>query len=254
MRRKRRFLISLMCGVLAVFFAWSYAETARQEVRAERSEVLERYGGEVTTLIVAKSTLSSGDVISESSVEAREWLSDLAPSGSVTNLDDVLGLRLTSNVAKGEPLNELDIAAQDGALEVPEGRVAVSVRLSDKTGLAQEVGSGSAVLAWRLGERGLELISSEALVLSNASVSSTTSKERICLAVLPADVEAILEASSDGSLRLALPGDGVEASSIAGVAAPSEVTSVDAGDESEDSADSSAEDASSAAEQAGLDD
>lgn len=223
MRRGPRIAISFAFGALAVIAALAYAEGAREEVRLERSEALERYGGEVTTLVVARSNLAAGDIVSESSVEEREWLSDLAPSGSITNISDVVGVRLSSAVAKGEPLNEVDIAGVDGAIEVPEGRVALTVSLGDKTGIDRSVASGSCVLAYRYVDENLELISSDALVLTNTSTTSSSSKDKISLAVLPNEIEAVLAAASDGSLRLALPGAGVDSSSFTTNSAPSSV-------------------------------
>lgn len=224
MRRNTKLLTSFACGVLAIMLAIAYADTVREQVLAERAEALERYGGEVTSLVVARSALNAGDLISESNVETREWLTDLAPTGAVMQLDDVIGMRLTSPVGKGEPLNEVDIAQTDGAIDVPEGRVAISVRISDKTGVRQDVAYGSQVLAYRFVDDDLELITSDALVISNASAATmSSSKETVCLAVLPKDVEAVLAASSDASLRLALPGTGVEASSFETVEAPMSV-------------------------------
>lgn len=228
MRRRVRLLTSAACGVLAVMLAVAYADSARAEVLAERALALERYGGEVTTLVVAKTSLSAGDLISESNVEEREWLTDLAPAGAITQLNSVVGTRLNSSVGKGEPLNEVDVEGTDGAIEVPEGRVAISVRLSDKTGIRQDVAYGSQVLAYRFVGDSLELITSDALVISNAAAATTSSsKETICLAVLPSDVEAVFAASSDASLRLALPGSGVETSGFETLKAPDSVDAIE---------------------------
>lgn len=209
MRRNVRLITSIACGVLAAMLAFLYGESARAEVRAERSEVLERYGGEVTNLVVARMGLSTGTVISESNVEVREWLADLAPAGAITSLDDIVGVRLTSSVAAGEPLNELDVASGDGVLEVPSGRVAISVRLTDKTGLTSAVAKGARVVAYRNVDDSLKALTNNALVLSVSGGAEYSSSQSICLAVLPSSVEDVLAASSDGSLRLALPGEGV---------------------------------------------
>lgn len=215
MRKRFRIMLSVAFGLLAVLLGFAYGEQIRAEVEAERSEALERYGGEVVELVVAKSELVSGEILSENNIETREWLVDLAPEGSISEISEVLGLRLTTPVAKGEPLNALDIATQEGSLEIPEGRVAISVHLSDKTGLAQEVSNGARVLCYRSVDAGLRAICSDAVVLVAASMGSSSTfssgTESICLAVLPEYVEDVLAASSDGSLRLALPGEGVSA-------------------------------------------
>lgn len=229
MRRNARLILSIACGALSVVLALAYGESARAEVRAERSEVLERYGGEVTHLVVARSAMSAGTLISDGNVEEREWLADMAPTGAITSLDDVVGVRLTSDVAAGEPLNELDIAADKDVLEVPEGRVAISVRLTDKTGLASGVTEGARVLAYRNVDDALHLITNDTTVLSVSGTATSSGVQTVCLAVLPSSVEDVLAASSDGSLRLALPGAGVL--SPADDAAASDGAAEDAGSE-----------------------
>lgn len=210
MRRKSRLLVSVFCGVAAVLLALAYAESARAEVRQERSEVLERYGGEVTQLVVAKKQLSAGAIVTETDVELREWLSDLAPTGAITNQASIIGMRLTSSVAQGEPLNELDVAATEGAIEIPEGRVAISVQVSSKTGYVASAGNSSRVLVYRATDNGLRLIGQDVLVLTPVNnAGSSSSDDNLCLAVFPAQVEDVLTAASDGSLRLAVPGEGV---------------------------------------------
>lgn len=215
MRKRIRLITSLCCGLLAVMLAAAYGEQARAEVRAERSEVLERYGGEVVSLLVAKQELSAGTIVSETNTEMREWLADLAPKGALTSLDEAVGLRLSCAVAANEPLNELDVASQEGAIDIPEGRVAISVSLSDKTGLVQSVSNGSRVLCYRNVDSSLKSICSDALVISTNGATTASSaystKNTICLAVLPEYVEEVLAASSDASLRLVLPAQGVEA-------------------------------------------
>ena len=211
MRRRVRLATSAAFGALAALLAFAGAESARAEVRSERAEVLERYGGEVTQLVVAKGELSSGDVLSESDVEVREWLADLAPQRAITNIDDVIGVRLTSGVCAGEVLTELDVASAEGAVEVPEGRVAISVKVGDKSGVAADTPAGSRVLAYEAAGADVELISSDVTVLGAAGASAYGATERlITLAVDPSCVTRVLAAGADGSLRLALPADDVE--------------------------------------------
>lgn len=211
MKRRARLATSAVFGALALVLAAAGAEAARSEVRSERAEVLERYGGEVTQLVVAKAELSAGDVLSEGDLEVREWLADLAPERAITSLDDVVGVRLTAGVCKGEPLTELDLATAEGAIEVPEGRVAISVKLGDKSGVASDTPAGSRVLAYEASAGGVELISSDVTVLGGSGASAYGATERlITLAVDPSCVTRVLAAGAEGSLRLALPADDVE--------------------------------------------
>lgn len=223
MRRRVRLVASAACGVIAVMLACAHADAARAQAREERAEVLERYGGEVTTLVVARRELARGDVVAEADVEVREWLSDLAPAGSLGSLDDVVGVRLTSPVASGAPLTGLDFAKEEGSLEVPEGRVALSVRLGDRSGVAQDTAPGSRVLAYAATADGVRLISDDVQVLGMGSSGSRVSDQTVTLAVLPADVTAVLGAGSDGTLRLAVPAHDVEARDGSVASAPTSV-------------------------------
>ena len=101
MRRRARIATSAACGVAAALLAMGGVQSARADVQRERSELLERYGGEVASLVIARRELASGSVVSESDVEQRDWLADLAPEGAFTSVGDIVGSRLTSPVAKG---------------------------------------------------------------------------------------------------------------------------------------------------------
>lgn len=211
MKRRVRLATSAACGVLAMLLAATAADAARAEVRSERAEVLERYGGEVTQLVVARRELPAGSVLAESDLEMCEWLTDLAPAKAVTSFDDVVGVRLAASVSAGEPLTELDVAATEGAIEVPEGRVAVSVKIGDKSGVAADTPAGSRVLAYVSSASGVKLVSADVIVLGTSGASAYGGADGlVTLAVDPEHVTTILSAGADGSLRLALPADDVE--------------------------------------------
>lgn len=205
MRLKTKMMLSVACGILAVLCALIYADSVRQETEQVRTQALERYGGEVTNLVVACAGLSSGDVIKQTDVEVREWLVDLAPQEALSTLDDVVGLRLTSAVAAGAPLSRVDFAHVDGEIEIPEGRVAVSVHLSDKTGVSDTLTSGSRLLAYEVTATNTVLISNDIVVVGAKESSKTTPASSLTIAVSPALVPRILSAAADGTLRLAMP-------------------------------------------------
>lgn len=211
MRGGLRLAASAACGVAALLLASGHADSVRAEVEQERSEMLERYGGEVTTLVVVREGAPAGEVLGEEAVEEREWLSALAPEGALTSVDEAVGKKLTSPVAAGEPLNEVDFLVDGETLEVPEGRVAISVRLSDRSGLSSDVAAGSRVQAYVATSSGVRLLTSDVVVLSATSARSGTAERTATLAVLPRDVTAVLEAGSEATLRLVLPAGDVSA-------------------------------------------
>lgn len=242
MRRRTRLALSVACGVLAMLLAATYADAAQQEAEAARAEALERYGGEVASLVVAKKGLSAGDVLSQSDVEIREWLVDLAPEGAVSNLDDVVGLRLASAVAAGSPLSEVDFAGAEGSLEVPEGRVAVSVKLTDKTGISSALPAGSRLLAYEVREGKTTLVTGDASVVGASS--GTAGSSSVTVAVSPSVVARVLAAGADGTLRLVVPAEDVGEGELSGAVTdvPSEAVG-DAGGGSAQGADGPADEA-----------
>lgn len=216
MRQRARLAVSGICGVLAAVMAVGYADAARAEVEDARAQVLERYGGEVASLVVAREGLKAGDVVAEGDVEVREWLADLAPEGAIESLDEVVGLRLSSNVAAGTPLSEVCFAAEEGALEVPEGMVAISVKPTDKTGVTADVAAGTRLLAYEVDkDGGTRLLSSEVSALAaGAATAQGSSAGVLALACAPADVARVLSASTAGTLRLVVPADDIDLEEI----------------------------------------
>lgn len=223
MRRRARVATSVVCGVAAALLAMGGAQSARAEAQRERSELLERYGGEVASLVVARRELASGSVVSEADVEERDWLADLAPEGAFTSVGDIVGTRLTSPVAKGAPLTRLSVASGEGDVEVPEGRVAISARAGERVGIPADVASGARVLVYEAAGDGVRLICADALVLGGPAGRSS-SDASITLAVYPDEVSGVLAASAAGTLRVALPADDVVAQTqTAGEQAPTSV-------------------------------
>ena len=99
MRRRYRLVASGACALLATALCLAYGQQVREEVERERTEALERYGGEVVTLVVAARGIEAGEVVDRTNVVERDWLADLAPAGAVTELDDVAGTEVSVPVA-----------------------------------------------------------------------------------------------------------------------------------------------------------
>ena len=196
-----------LCGVMACL---AYAETVRSEAQRIRSDALERFGGEVAQLVVAEHPLEAGDVVTESSVSVRDWVSDLAPEGALTSLDDVVGREVSVPVAQGAPLTELNFRDAQTLAEVPTGHVAVSVPVSDKLGIARGVTRGTRVSAYEVDDRTPRLIATDVEVLSELGLQTgIASVQQLTIAVKPDEVKAVLGASTNGPLRLVMPAEDV---------------------------------------------
>lgn len=210
MTRRLRFVLSGALALLAAVLCASYGQHVRDEADRVRTETLERYGGEVVNLVVASDMLEAGDVVDRQSVVKRDWISDLAPEGAVTDLESVLGTEVTVPVAAGAPLTSLNFRDDADAVEVPSGRVALSVPVTDKLALPASVAAGTMLVAYEVQEVGTRVVSSSLQVLRAPGEQTTMgSHAAITLAALPDDVASVLSASAQGSLRLALPADDV---------------------------------------------
>lgn len=206
MSRRFRIIFSLSCAVLAALLCLNYADHVQNEAQRARAEVLERYGGEVVTLVVTTAALEPGDVATQANVTTREWLVDLAPEGALTSLDDVVGREVGNAAPKGVPLTEVTFRDSSTMAEVPAGRVAVTVPVTDKLGIAHDVSQGATLAAYEVTTEGTKLLSPSLIVLAVPVTTGVGTSSQLTVAVLPDDVPAILTASATNDLRLVMPG------------------------------------------------
>lgn len=203
-------MVSGALALVAAALCLLYGEQARAEAERLRAEAMERYGGEVVTLVVATRRLGVGEVVDRQNVAERDWLADLAPEGAVTGLDEVLGTEVTVPAAAGAPLTSLNFMADDEAVEVPSGSVALSVPVSDRLGLPSSIPAGSVLVAYEVLDSGTRVISGSVQVLRAAGEENALGTYgSITVAVDAGDVAGVLDASAEGTLRLALPSEDV---------------------------------------------
>lgn len=218
---KFRIALSLACPVLAALIFLSYGDHIRADAEQVRSEAIARYGGEIVSIVVSNRTLEAGETISAADVTQRDWVADLVPEGAFTNLDEVIGKGVTVPIAKGAPVCDLNFRTNDEQLEVPQGMVAVSVPLTDRTGVPVEVAAGSNVIAYTTSDEGTTLVTEDVVVLSMPESSSIGAAATLTLAVSPDAVPVVLTASAEGTLRIVVPADDVDNTAGAVQADPS---------------------------------
>ena len=207
---KFRIALSLACAVLAALIFLSYGDHIRADAEQVRSEAIARYGGEIVSIVVSNRTLEAGETISAADVTQCDWVADLVPEGAFTNLDEVIGKGVTVPIAKGAPVCDLNFRTNDEQLEVPQGMVAVSVPLTDRTGVPVEVVAGSNVIAYATSDEGTTLVTEDVVVLSMPESSSIGAAATLTLAVSPDAVPVVLTASAEGTLRIVVPADDVD--------------------------------------------
>ncbi len=208
MKRRLRLIVSGSCALLSAALCLAYGESVRAEAERARAAALERYGGEVVTLVVATEGIEAGESVTQSNAVEREWLVDLAPEDAVTEMDAVLGDKVSVPVAAGAPLTGLNFRSAEEAVEVPADRVALSVPLDDALGVPPGTAAGATLAAYEAGADGVRLISDDVRVLAMPQATTgARSAGSVTIAADPDEVAQLLAASDEGSLRLALPGE-----------------------------------------------
>ncbi|MBP3884684.1 MAG: hypothetical protein J6D54_07090 [Olsenella sp.] len=204
-----RVVFATACAALVALLFVVYADHVRAEADQVRKDAIARYGGEVVSLVVAEKGLEPGDVVSSTDVRMRDWVADLAPEGAITSLDSVVGKEVTVPVAPNSPVSELAFRSDSEAIDVPSGRVAVSVPITDKLGLSRGVRQGVTVAAYEVLDSGSSLIAEGITVLTSPQTRSSGigTQGQVTLAVSPDSVTRVLSANAAGSLRLVMPAD-----------------------------------------------
>ncbi|MDO4797317.1 MAG: Flp pilus assembly protein CpaB [Coriobacteriales bacterium] len=210
MQRRTRIALSCACGVLAVAASLAYGGSVRAQAQRDRAQALERYGGEVVSLVVSSRAMEAGEVVAATDVSSRDWLSSLAPAGAVTDMADAVGREVTVPVAEGAPLTALNFRDASQIADIPAGHVAVSVPITDKLGVSAAVRVGAHVTAYRTLESATEVICSSAIVLAvPGNTGAMATRGSLTIAVPAKDVSGVLYASTSGDLRLVVPAEDV---------------------------------------------
>lgn len=232
MSKRFRIILASACALLALLSTLGYGDQVRAQAEAARNEALERYGGEVAQVVVTTQPVVAGDELSTANCALRDWLIDFVPEGALTSLDDVAGASVASAHGKGVPLTAVDLEGKASAVSVPSGKVAVTVPVTDRTGVAADGSAQGRLAAYRCEDGATRLLCADVTVLSTQNGPGSSAS--LTVAVPAQDVAALVTASADGSLRLVRPADDIE--SLAVSAAPTEVASQDEEDQDEKAA------------------
>lgn len=207
MSLKVRVAIALCLAVLAAAIVAGYASSVRSEAAGQRAGALARYGGETAPVCVSSRDISRGEAFSERNVQVVEWLVDLLPDGAIDDPEKVLGRAAASAIAGNTPLASVDVEAQDEAIEVPAGLVAVSVPCSNENAVGGALAPGSAVDVYAVSDGSAYLLCPEVQVLQTNASGTMASLSWATVAVKPEEVEALIAASSLQRLHFVLPSE-----------------------------------------------
>ena len=202
MNRRFRYLISGACALLAIVLCLAYGEQVRLQCERERTEALERYGGEVVRLVVATETIEAGETIDANNATERDWVAELAPAGSLTELASVEGAQVSVPVAAGMPVTELNLRDPSEAIEVPSGMVALAISAGSDTGVPQGLEVGATLAAYEVGAEGVRLIADDLRVLmAPTGASGVLASRQLTIGADPDDVAPLVLPGEDALVK-----------------------------------------------------
>ena len=213
MRRRGHLIAGVLCGVLCVAGILSYTSDVRSDFEQERAEAFSRYGGEQVEILVATDDVAAGDMLDSTNSEKRLWLSELIPDGALADASDVAGIPATSPIYAGEVVLKHRFDERETvALQVPDGKCAVSVPAKAVSAVGGSVGPGSYVDVYASSGSATDLMASRVLVLSTSATAEEDGEKKsdmawVTLAVEPAAVEEFITASQKSELYFVLPAD-----------------------------------------------
>jgi len=169
-------------------------------------------------VVVAAKPIPVGTVLAETDVQSIPWPVEGTPAGAFDSAQQVAGHTVLVPLAQGEPVLAARLASAEkgsGGSGVPTGMRAVSVHVSDSSGVLAQLGPGQKVDVQVLitrkntnGEPELRTILEGVLVLSvNTQLESSSQGANLPTVTLltnPADADVLALADSGARVRLAL--------------------------------------------------
>ena len=148
-----------------------------------------------------------GETLDETNVITQEWLTSLLPRDAATELRQVRGDVTTSRIPKNAVICNVYTKAESRKLEVPKGKVAVSVAVDAEHSVGGAAGVGSYVDVY-VQKDGVTDRLCGAYVIDTSEDSGATREgkiEWVTLAADPEDVKELLGASGKGTVSLTIP-------------------------------------------------
>lgn len=212
--KKTRILISVLSALLASFCFFTYVQSVRAEAEKSRAEAIQKYGGELTSILVATKQIEPGETLSTSNTQVKSWISDLIPEGAITNPESVMGRTVSSVIGVGMPVVSLHLRSATSQISIPENLVGLTISHGEKYGLAERLSAGTKLAAYEVTDSLITCIASDIAVLSDDTEGALYSSSSVTLGLTPEQVPAVLSAYARGTLRFTLPGSKINAQDL----------------------------------------
>lgn len=220
MKQRQLTVIAVICGAVCAICVFAFMGTVQGEANAARAEALARYGGEQIDVCVATRDIATGERVDNAAVETKLWVADLLPEGAVSDEAQIVGKTASSSILKGEVLSTKRFEAARDALDVPVGKVAVSVPAKAVQAVGGAIRPGMRVDIYATGDSTAAALAQSVTVLATStdeSGSLVSGASWITVALDPEQVQEMVTASSRYDLYFVLPGTdaGADASASA---------------------------------------
>lgn len=214
MTKKTRILISVLSALLASFCFFAYVQSIRAEAEKSRAEAIQKYGGELTSILVATKQIEPGETLSSSNTQVKSWISDLIPEGAITNPESVMGRTVSSVIGVGMPVVSLHLRSVASQITIPENLIGLTISHGEKYGLAERLSAGTKLAAYEVTDSLITCIASDISVLSDDTEGTLYTSSSVTLGLTPEQVPAVLSAYARGTLRFTLPGSKINAQDL----------------------------------------
>lgn len=208
MKRKTRVLLSCAAGLLALTLTLWYGSSVRMEADRAQREALAAYGEDLVTVYVASRDIAPGEVVDETNVQAEDWIATLLPEGAAKSAAEVMGERVESTIPARAVVTPAYFKEDDSSIEVPAGKVAVSVPADEERAVGGALEPGDLVAVYVSDGAAADLLC-EAMVIATSDGVHDADLENfawVTLAVGPDSVSEVLAATAKGTISLVLPG------------------------------------------------
>jgi len=179
---------------------------------------LKSNAGPGKTLVVAAKQLEAGRILTAADVKAIAWPGEEVPKGAFENVSEVTGKTVFDGIGEAEPLFASRLNSEDGegrGAGVPAGMRAVSVHVSDSSGIVAMLRAGHKVDVQVLVKHGKEASTTELrTALENLEVLSVLPKSGqstqgenlpvVTLLAKPSEADILALADSGAHVRLTL--------------------------------------------------
>ena len=206
-RLDRNMKIALLSGGLAAVCAICLLASVKSETAAQQSELAEKYGGTQTEVCVAKRDIAAGETLKDTDVEVKQWVSSLLPENVATSKKDCVGKQLGSSILCGEVVCLGRFQSQDSSINVPSGKVAVSIPLDDTSSVGGTLKVNQKVDIYATGSSTTSKICAGVQILETSNSDKTVNSETkwITVAVDKDSAQEVVSAAQKLKLYVVLP-------------------------------------------------